>query len=575
MSISYNFKTQVKEYMDKIRPDKEIEGQSDYLELYYDWWKGYDPNFHSYIIKTLLKHQKMTKKSLKMVKTIGEDHADLIFNERTKVALDNENQTKAMTDLITTKGMFTKINKAVELGYALSMAAVVMSVKGIPTNEKSGRMISKDGNIKFDVIDARHIVPITVEDGEITEACFISRNTNYYNFVFHLLNEKDNYEIHSVKYTFVKRTGSLIMKPNQIIEPFQTNSPHKWFMIVSPPIANNIDPDSNLPVPIWANCLDVIKCLDNKYNAYNEEFVLGRKRLFVNSKIATRVPVIVDGKLTYQTEQVFDPNDTAINILPDEDTKGDGSANFNKIQETGKEFREQALRDAINQELNILSQKLHFGNNYYNIGGGSTRPLQTATAVNAMSMSVIRTVRNYQTDLEPKMRDFFKAIIETATNFTPDNLGDINVNDIKIIYEDSIFEDKDAIQERDRKDVAAGLMSPEEYRSKHMSENKETAALTMQKYGLKVNQFLPALSAGAMSPQKFIAVVYGEDYANTEEGQAEVEYVRNAIENMNMGYELYNSQADLIKEQNPELPQDTETTHPNEPIKTKVETKEV
>jgi len=574
MSISYNFETQANEYISKIRPDTQIEGQSDYLELYYDWWKGYDPNFHSYRIRTLLTSKTIIKKSLKMVKTIGEDHADLIFNERTKIALDSENQTKAMTDLITSKGMFTKLNKAVELGYALSMSAIVMSIKGISTNEE-GKIIAKDGDIKFNVIDARHIVPITVEDGEITEACFISRNTNYYNFVFHLLNEQGNYEIHSVKYKFIKRTGSLVIEPDQIIKPFNTNSKYKWFMIVSPPIANNIDPDSNLPVPVWANCLDTIKCLDNKYNAYNEEFVLGRKRLFVSSKIATRVPVIVDGKLTYQTEQVFDPNDTAINILPEEETKGDSSANFNKIQETGKEFREQALRDAINQELNILSQKLHFGNNYYNIGGGSSRPLQTATAVNAMSMSVIRTVRNYQTDLEPKMKDFFKSIIETATNFTADNLGDINVNDIKIIYEDSIFEDKDAIQERDRKDVAAGLLSPEEYRSKHMGENKDTASLSMQKYGLKVNQFLQALSAGAMSPEKFIAVSYGEDYVNTEEGKAEVEYVRNAIENMNMGYELYNSQADLIKGQNPNLPQDTDTTHPNEPIKTKVEAKVV
>jgi len=572
---SYDFESIAKSYVNSL-PDRRndcIEGQSTYLPLWYAWWKGHDPDFHDYYIRTLFDKKKMTKKSMHLVKQIGEDHADLICNERMKIVSDTEKNTDDLEKFLTKKGMFTKLNKAVELGYALSMAAIVMSVKGISASNE-GQIAAYDGTVNFDILGAKYIIPITIDHDEITEACFVSYNTNYYNFVFHLLNEKDEYDIHTIKYALNANTNKLV-RSKDAGEIFHTKSTNKWFMMVSPPVANNIDPDSNLPIPIWANALDLIKSLDNKYNVYDDEFALGRKRIFVSSRIAARVPVIVNGVLTTKTEQYFDPNDTAINILPEEETKGDGSASFNKIQETGGELREQPIRDGINEELNLISQKLHFGKDYYSISGGSSRPLQTATAVNAMNMTLVRTIRNYQTDLEPKALSFFQSIIETVNAFTEENLGDVKINDLKIVFEDSIFEDKDAIQERDRKDVAAGLMSPEEYRAKHMGEDKDTASLSMQKYGLKINQFLQALSSGAMSPEKFIAVSYGENYVKTEEGKTEVEYIRNAIENMNMGYELYNSQADLIKGQNPNLPQDVKTTHPDEPIKTKVEAKVV
>jgi hypothetical protein len=105
-----------------------------------------------------------------------------------------------------------------------------------------------------------------------------------------------------------------------------------------------------------------------------------------------------------------------------------------------------------------------------------------------------------------------QAIIYASNTFTVNGVGVVDNNDIKIVFDDSIIEDKGAELTRDRLDVQTGLMGHVEYRMKWYGEDEITALANIRKYSLYVliNQYMPALQSGAMTPEDYCIAVYGE-----------------------------------------------------------------
>src|SRR5690606_20076804 len=96
--------------------------------------------------------------------------------------------------------------------------------------------------------------------------------------------------------------------------------------------------------------------------------------------------------------------------------------------------------------------------------------------------------------------------------WTKNPIGEVKSEDIKIIFDDSIIEDKGAEMERDKADVASGLMSNVEYRMKWYGEDEATALKNIRAYMLDslINRYLPALTQGAITPEDFCIKVYGD-----------------------------------------------------------------
>ena len=88
-------------------------------------------------------------------------------------------------------------------------------------------------------------------------------------------------------------------------------------------------------------------------------------------------------------------------------------------------------------------------------------------------------------------------------------------NDIKILFDDSIFEDKESTKESDRKDVNLGIMSEVEYRVDNYGESEEVALSFLQKnpaYIAKcINLLLPALKNKVITPKEFVLKVYNKE----------------------------------------------------------------
>lgn len=92
----------------------------------------------------------------------------------------------------------------------------------------------------------------------------------------------------------------------------QTGSDKRQFVIDRLNITNNIDDDNPMGIALFANAIDQLKGCDITYDSYINEFVLGRKRIFVAPDM-----------LSYSEfgDPAFDPNDAVFYQLPEEYTK--------------------------------------------------------------------------------------------------------------------------------------------------------------------------------------------------------------------------------------------------------------
>ena len=160
---------------------------------------------------------------------------------------------------------------------------------------------------------------------------------------------------------------------------------------------------------------------------------------------------------------VFDPNDVSIYQLPTGATKDD------LIQSESDDLRTDKLIESLNTALNILGNKVGFGENHYHFDGTN---LSTATAVVSSNSKLFRRKKKLEVGYESSIYDLVKAICYASSKFGNNN---IDTEDMVILFDDSIIEDKGVESNRAMSEVNAGLISKVEYRMKIFGETKEVA----------------------------------------------------------------------------------------------------
>jgi hypothetical protein len=148
------------------------------------------------------------------------------------------------------------------------------------------------------------------------------------------------------------------------------------------------------------------------------------------------------------------------------------------------------------------------------------------------------------------------AIKEIQNKYVVGNaFTDFKLSDVKVKFDDSIIEDKNAIQERDRADVQAGLMSEVEYRMKHYGKTEEEAKADIVKFFLykELDKYIGALQSGTITPKEFVVRCYGEENAEIEN------YILAALEESKN-----NNPLDFFDETNSDTSKDDETIEDEE-----------
>lgn len=495
----FNVEENIKDLLskDKWRKSVEIEGQSAYLSTWQSYYGGYQSS-KFYKLNQNGKTFQCIKKSINMPKKVCENFSNFILNEKCDIIIPTSAK-KNLDMKLKQSNFWVNANQYYEKAMALSMCAVVQGLKKFEIDE-NGTFKAGSGEWKARWVDATKIYPITVKDNEIIECAFYSANTNTNDLELHVLNEEGNYVIRSCSYD--NENG---MIPNSYFE-LDTMNNIKWFQIFSPNICNNLQKSKRLPISILSNNLDVFDSLDEIYNDFYEEFNKGRKRIFVNAKL-WRV-----NDLNGDIVKTFDNNDTTFySVEFDDNTKP-------LIESSADPLRDQSYINGINSNLNVLSSNLGLGKNFYNFNVSGESP-KTATEVISMTSDAIRTIKKHEILVKNELINFVAACQYISNTFTSDGLGEFNLNEINVLFDDSIFEDVNSEQTRDRTNVASGLMSEVEFRMRWFGEDKKDAQKFInENLRYKVlNNYLSAWQTGALPTRLFITYCYPEYKEGTEE----------------------------------------------------------
>lgn len=430
-----------------------------YIDQWKSWYAGNVKNFHNYFIYNGKKKINQKRFTMNMAKEISEDWSDILWSEKCEINMKDEGSQKQFEELINSLDLYSVINQSIEKSGALGTESAVVRVYDLIENEDGMYLDVSNAKTSIDLVDIDWIYPLTWNNKEITECAFGSveyvKGQRYVILSVHKIADDGNYHIYNHLFRDSNGMLSEITEEEDTMKDFNTMSNIKWFAIFKPMLTNNLFNNSPFGIPHYANAIDNMKAVDISFDALKNEIQDGRKRIFARADM-----------FSYDNgtqRMVFDPNDTTIYQLPSGATKDD------LIQSDSDDLRTEQQIGTLNTNLNILGNKVGFGENHYHFDGVA---LNTATAVVSSNSKLFRRKKKLEIGYESAIFDLVNAICYASSQFGTYN---INTEDMVIQFDDSIIEDKEAESNRALREVQAGLMSKEEYREKIFGETPEIA----------------------------------------------------------------------------------------------------
>ena len=437
-----------------------------YIDQWKSWYKGDVLDFHHYFIYNGNQKVKQHRYTMNMAKEISEDWSDILWSEKCEISLKDETSQEQFDELIDKLDLYSLINQSIEKSGALGTEGAVVSVYDLISNEDGMYLDVSNAKTRVDLVDIDWIYPLTWNNKGITECAFGSveykQGQKYVVLSVHKIDEASgNYHIYNHLFKDTNGNLSEITNEQGTMADFDTKNNIPWFAVFKPLLTNNLFENSPFGIPHYANAIDNMKAVDISFDALKNEIKDGRKRTFVRADMLN----YDDGT----QKMTFDPEDTTVYQLPSGATKDDLIQSDSDSLRTGQQI------ETLNTNLNILGNKVGFGENHYHFDG---TVLSTATAVVSSNSKLFRRKKKLEIGYESAIFDLVKAVCYASTIFGTYN---INSEDFVIQFDDSIIEDKEAESNRALREVNAGLMSKVEYREKIFGETPEIAEEEIRK----------------------------------------------------------------------------------------------
>ena len=458
------------EYLERehgVRAPREYYGRIDEWRA---WWQGYYRPFHEfsecgaggYPIKRELFRLNMAKK-------VCEDWASLLLTEKTSIyAADTETSRFLSGDdgahgFLESSSFMREAVRLTERAFALGTGAAIVRLSGV--NHDRGRLIpTPSAKITFDFVDASHIVPITVRRGRITEAAFVSEirrgGEDLIYIELHRMGE-DGYVIENELCTL--ENGELKRREGDgsVAGVVHTGSMIPLFSILTPNLSNHIDGRCGMGISVFADAVDCLKGVDLAFNNFCRDIKLGGKKVFLNQSLIMRD----------EAGNRYTPDDVAQQLFV---TIGDGDLAENTlISEHNPALRTDENADAVQHQLDYLSFRCGLGTRHYLFSGVQGKAQLTATQYTGELQDMIQNTAKHRLNAEEFVRGAIRGVLWAAREIL---LLPVDPDcELTVTFDDGYFTDAETLRERDRLEVAAGLMLPYEYRMKWKGESEEIA----------------------------------------------------------------------------------------------------
>ena len=435
------------------------------------WWMGFYEPFHRITFENGESCKTKDMYTMKMAKKVCEDWASILINDKTSIKLDHKHSSDFLMGDTENGGVFgsnnfwEEANGLMERMMWSGTAAVVIRLKNVSV-DRSGKIVpSPQARIDLNYIDADMIIPMSCDNGIITEAAFCSelylQGSKKIYLEIHRL-DGNEYVIENHIFNADRFGGSLTEEalPEGISAFIRTGSEKPWFAICRPAIVNPF-PDSNgLGCSVFYNAIDNLKGADLAYNNFNSDIWLGQKKVFLSRSLMSELsgekkisPDEVNQQLFYYISETID----------------DGTGKP-LVQEHNPELRVNENIAAVQAQLDLISFKVGFGTKHYQFN--SARDI-TATQYVGDKQDLIQNAHKHFIHVEGFLHKLVRTILQTGHMYIDEGI-DPDAR-ISVVFDQSPFIDENSERQRDRQDVLDGILARWEYRMKWMGESEEDA----------------------------------------------------------------------------------------------------
>ena len=441
------------------------------------WYDGYVKDFHSKMEQGRL----VRNYSMGMAKKVGEDYASMVVNEQTRIKTPDKAVEKFLVgDEDNSGGLLKQINFWKSLndycermyGYSGAFAGIVGLENA--TLKENGDIDGGKYTIRF--VTSEHIIPISWDGKDVTEAAFYSTKTvkgnTYVILEIHRKDEKSEDESYIVETkVYLIQNNELVDQTGDLLPTFNLPElikfPFKPFDVCNSNIANNFVEGFPLGVPAIANAIDELKTCDIYFNNFAQDGARGIKRVFVSEEYV-------------QTEVIKDSSGNAIKVpvnpeyeqapfyVMKKDTMLAGGTPA-IYQEFNPVLRVAENKEAIQHALNILSLKVGLGNQFYVFQNAG---YVTATQVRVSNMPLTYNINKQRTPYWRFIQNICHALLSLANTMGENLSADAEID---VEWDDSLLKDPEVEKQSDLQAVSQGIMTAWEFRVKWMGDTEDEA----------------------------------------------------------------------------------------------------
>lgn len=474
--------------VEEVGEDKGITSSSlmfKQMEAWRSLYSGYLADWHDVNYSTISGAKKRRMKSMNMAKAASEEMATLVFNERCSINISDDNLSENISEVLEANRFNKEFQKHLEYMFALGGMVI------------KGRV--EDDKIKLSYVKADSFMPTGWVNGNINEGVFINEiikgDTRYTHLEWHSW-DKATYVIENELYEARESSSELGVKISLAtlypeldeIVPIE-NLTRPLFEYFRPAGANNIDLDSPMGIPIYANALDTMHSIDTAFDSFEREFRLGKKRILVPH---TAIRTVVDPE-TGRQNRYFDADDEVYQAFRFDESSQD-------IKDLSVELRVDEHVQAMNSLLSLFAMQTGFSANSFSFDGNS---MKTATEVVSENSKTFRSKQSHEVIIAEGLSGVVDIIVELAGLYKLTDFASVEDYDVRVTFDDSIAEDKMsdlnywvqlvnnqlATKHRAIKKVL-GLTDEEADKelARIMEENKQVQAADIDFFGMRENE---------------------------------------------------------------------------------------
>lgn len=397
------------------RIDKSLEQGDQLIEYWRNIYRG-EPCWKYYTTQGINGRRTATRYLLNAGKLVASELAGLVFAEPPEMNVD-----KSVEAVLEFNKFIPNMQAWTDCGLALGGGAL--------------KWVFRPGKVPvIDFITAPDFVPVTYNSRGVTEADFISTETNegkeYKIIEQHRLNGA-GYDIKLKAFERFAFSGSQEYREVSLeragVSGGEGTSPVKLFQEWKVPEANNIDHYSPLGISIYANATDTLRQIDEAFDYLATELETSRRKIIIQrSMLSGYFDTAKDKTVPYydKNEKVYVAFDAA-----DKESMAPVAIDF--------ELRIEPIKQTLNTLFSILSKQCGLSEGFLSFDGQS---MKTATEVISENSKTFRTKQNIEESLTSMLVPFLSVLKEVGSDYSVPTTN----MEYTIHWNDSIIEDRNS-----------------------------------------------------------------------------------------------------------------------------------